>query len=340
MHDKSHFPVFIKGDKYSSILSKKYGYKEWMISRFLEFIPQPEKMLQYIEYNKDIYKNYIRINTLRISITKLKSNLESKGYILKDTPLKEVFEVNKKQDVKKDEKSKIPSIGSTVEYLRGDYYIQDLSSCIAVEEMDIPDNPNVTVLDMAAAPGGKTTFISQKMKNNGIVIAIEPNKNRLPALLFNLSRLQVKNTITLNIFGENVANTGIEFDRMLVDAPCTCEGLVLKDRSRKKSRSLKDIEICNIKQKMLIQAGFDVLKPNGIMVYSTCSFAPEENEMIVSEFLRSNKNAILEPSRYGMDGLTHFNNLEFVTDIKKTKRFYPHIHHTNGFYIAKIRKIE
>lgn len=339
-------PVFIQSSECSKKLSQKYGYKEWMISRFLDFIPDPENLLEFIETRakSDETVEYIRVNTLKIDPEKLKRKLTEKGYLLSDTVLKEVFEVRRKKrdnDGKKD--VKLSTIGSTTEYLKGYYYIQDLSSCIAVEELDIDGNDiepfiDFTVLDMAASPGGKTTFIAQKMRNKGIVIACEPNLKRLTSLFFNLSRCSIKNTLVFNLHGEDVGKLKMMYDRILLDAPCTCEGIILKDESRKKSRNLIDIGKCSNRQKKLIQTAFQTLKPNGVMIYSTCSFAPEENEMIIEYLINQNKNARIEPLRFGLPGLTNFDKYQFTSDMVNTGRFYPHIHDTSGFFIAKIRK--
>jgi NOL1/NOP2/sun family putative RNA methylase len=193
---------------------------------------------------------------------------------------------------------------------------------------------------MAASPGGKTTFMAQKMNNNGSLVACEPNPKRMPPLLFNLSRCGIKNTTIFNIKGEDIEKLEIKFDRILLDAPCSCEGIIGKDDTRKKSRSLRDIEICSIKQRRLIQAALQALKPNGKLVYCTCSFAPEENEMIVHESIRNNKagDVELEPVKYGINGLTEYDNRTFDKELARTKRLYPHIHQTNGFFIAKLRK--
>jgi NOL1/NOP2/sun family putative RNA methylase len=345
------------GKEYCHLLSLKYGYHEWMISRFLEFIPQTEKLLEHIESNLKSGTEYIRANSLKIDPPALKKALVEKGYTVKDTALKEVFEVSKPNDKYNSNKndkgnpkgnvkngSILPAIGSTIEYLRGYYYIQDLSSCMAVEEMELgnydgnTDGRDLNVLDMAAAPGGKTTFIAQKMKNNGTIIALEPNAKRISPLIFNLSRCKVKNALVFNIGGEDARKLEMEFDRILLDAPCSCEGIIGKDFSRKKSRRLKDIYICSIKQKTLIDSAIKLLKPNGIMVYCTCSFAPEENEMVIDNLVRNNDTLEIEPVKYGIDGLTRFNGNSFVKQMINTKRLYPHIHHTNGFFIAKIRK--
>ncbi|MGN6629865.1 MAG: NOL1/NOP2/sun family putative RNA methylase [Candidatus Nitrosocosmicus sp.] len=318
-------------------LAKKYCYPEWMITRFLYFIPDTEMLLRYIE---DIHSNtsnnfdYIRTNTLKIDPDSLKKRLYEKGYTLKNTILKEVFKIEKNSDIK------LPSLGSTLEYLKGYYYIQDLSSCIAVEELEINESCQ-TVLDLAASPGGKTTFIAQKMNNKGNIIACEPNTKRISSLIFNLSRCNVRNAMVFNTLGEDIGRLGMDFDRILLDAPCSCEGIIAKDQSRKTSRIYKDIEICSIKQKKLIKSALNVLKSDGIMIYCTCSFAPEENEMIIDYILNNNNEAVIEiePVKYGINGLTEFNNYKFDKKIKKTKRLYPHIHNTNGFFIAKLKKI-
>lgn len=318
-----------------------------MISRFLNFVPNTENLLEYTENNKSPNYEYIRANNLKIESQKLKERLIEKGFSVKDTILKEVFKVEKtkEEEANNTEESRknngLPSIGSTLEYLKGYYYIQDLSSCIAVDELEISGNNNsMTVLDMASSPGGKTTFIAQKMNNRGKIIACEPNSKRIPSLIFNLSRCSVKNTSIFNIFGEDVGKLAMSFDRILLDAPCTCEGIIIKDETRKKSRNLKDIEVCSNRQKKLIQSALYVLKPSGIMIYCTCSFAPEENEMIIDDLIRNNKDGNIEimPLKYGVNGLTEFGNHQFKKDISKTKRLYPHIHNTNGFYIAKLRK--
>lgn len=342
MSSNAEYPDIFHNE-YSKRLAEKYGYKDWMISRFLRFVPNTELLLEYIEKNKSSYSEYIRANSLKMDSVGLKKRLTEKGYLLEETILDEVFKIdraNNASNSNNDRKTNLPTIGSTLEYLKGYYYIQDLSSCIAVGELEIDERDCTTVLDMAASPGGKTTHMAQKMNNAGNIIACEPNPKRMAPLLFNLSRCGVKNTTIFNMPGEDVEKLGIKFDRVLLDAPCSCEGIVIKDETRKKSRNLEDIEICSIKQRNLIQSAFQVLKPGGKMVYCTCSFAPEENEMVVDELMRNNKDndMELEPVRYGIDGLTEYGDRQFSKELHHTKRLYPHIHHTNGFFIAKLRK--
>lgn len=369
--DSHNNPILFPGNEYSRMLSEKYQYKEWMISRFLNYMPDAEGLLEYVDTKSNLH-TYIRTNTLKINPTSLRIRLLEKGFELKNTIVDEVFEVvNPRLDhftsatsesltsikhsqlqnrsdritanLFEEEQSglkerKLPSLGSTFEYLKGYYYIQDLSSGVAVSEMEICPSDHFNVLDMAAAPGGKTTHIAQKLNNLGKIVACEPNPNRLPSLIFNLSRLGVKNTLVLKMKSEDIMKLGIKFDRVLLDAPCTCEGIILKDESRKRSRTIRDLNICSDRQKTMILAGFKALKPGGIMVYSTCSFAPEENEMIIQHLLDRFKNAQIEPLNYGLPGLTVFHNIVFSERMNQTKRFYPHLHDTNGFFIAKIKK--
>ena len=302
-------------------LADKYSFKEWMISRYLNFIPDTENFLITLHKKPT---TYIRINTLKIEPSLLKQKLINKKIKTKQTLSKYVLEVTN---------STVP-IGATQEYLSGYYYIQDLSSCLAVESLDVKEND--LVLDMAASPGGKTTFLAQLMKNKGTIVAIEPNSIRLERLRLNLSRCGVINTCVMNIYGSKIKEHNIKFDRILLDAPCSCDGIIQKDQKRKKTYSQEIIDYCSINQKMLINDAAKVIKPDGLLVYSTCSLAPEENELVVNS-LFDEFDITLESIEYGVDGLSKIANIELDGSFKKTKRLYPHIHKTSGFYIAKIR---
>lgn len=312
----------------SCALADKFGYDEWMISRFQQFIGDGEEMVRFLEKMEDRPPvQYLRANTLKIETEKLWERLRCKGFELERTILPEVCMVRKKT---------LP-VGATTEYLLGYYYIQDLSSCIAVHELNADHNH--TTLDMAAAPGGKTTFIAQKMNNQGCLIALEPDRNRIPSLVFNMARCGIMNTCVYMMSGNQIYDLNLKFDRVLLDAPCSGEGVIGKDPSRKTGRNPRDIESCVVRQINLIECALRVLKPNGVLIYSTCSFAPEENEFVVNWLINRFEDKIdLEPVRYGgSSGLTTFGKYAFHSSIKNTKRFYPHIDNTLGFYIAKLR---
>lgn len=294
-----------------------------MVGRFLEYMPDVEKCLALMD---SISSAYIRINTLKIDPKSLLSLLEAKNIKLMSTGLPEVYRVVS---------TPVP-LGATPEYLAGLYYIQDLSSCIAVEELDV--SPNQQNMDMACAPGGKTTFIAQKMCNSGAICAIEYNRKRIPSVTFNLSRCGVINTSLYNIDARTARSLKMKFDRVLLDAPCTCEGIISKDKTRKTSHGPSDIEESSQRQQEMLLEATQIVKPGGLIVYSTCSFAPEENEVVIQNLLDVIGNSIvLEPVQHGLPGLTRFNDRRFHPSLRYTARLYPHLHNTVGFFIAKLR---
>jgi NOL1/NOP2/sun family putative RNA methylase len=313
--------ITFSSTKESKELAKEYSYSEWVVNRFLHYIPDVYKFLKRMDKPA---RQYIRVNSLKISKTELKTRLVARGFELEDTSVEDVFSVKKAPH----------PVGATPEYLLGYYYIQDLSSCISVVAMN-PKNDE-TNLDMCAAPGGKTTYIAQKMNNTGLLVAMEANKRRMNSILFNLSRCGVMNTCLYNMDALMASKLSLKYDKILLDAPCTCEGVIQKDVGRKTSHTPKDIEFCSTSQTKLVDTAVNLLKPNGSLVYATCSFAPEENELIVDHILQE-YNAEVIPIPYGSEGLTQFGDLKFNAKVKNTRRFYPHIHSTLGFYVAKIK---
>lgn len=286
-------------------------------------MPDVERCLAAMEYASS---TYIRTNTLKIDPDSLLNMFSAKNIEVDGTELAEVYKVVH---------SPLP-IGATPEYLAGLYYIQDLSSCLAVEELDA--SLNQLNMDMASAPGGKTSFMAQKMCNSGAILAIENSRRRIPSIIFNLSRCGVVNTSIYNIDARSACCLKMKFDRVLLDAPCTGEGIISKDRTRKTSRHPSSIEKSSrLQLEMLLEAS-KVVKPGGLIIYSTCSFAPEENEVVVDELLEISGDSIaVEPVRRGLPGLTHFGDRRFHSSLSHTARFYPHLHNTVGFFIAKIR---
>ncbi|HXG07485.1 MAG TPA: RsmB/NOP family class I SAM-dependent RNA methyltransferase [Nitrososphaera sp.] len=303
-------------------LSSRYGYDKWLVSRFLEFVPNVEDLLEKMESPPT---QYIRVNTLKTCVKVLETRLHSKGFQLERTAIPEVLAVRE---------APMPA-GATNEYLFGYYYIQDLSSCMSVDALDVCENQST--LDIAAAPGGKTTFMAQRMRNTGSIIALEASERRARSMLFNLARCGVYNTCILKMDGIQAEKLGRKFDRVLLDAPCSCEGVIAKDATRKTSHTPQDVDYCSGRQDKLIETAAKVVKPGGILVYSTCSFAPEENEMVIDRLLKKFPNITTEPLKYGTAGLTRFGDMTFDSQLKNTRRLYPHLHDTTGFFIARLR---
>ena len=305
-------------------LSLKYDYPSWLVSRYSKYVPNLQLFLECM--TREEPRRYIRTNYIKISSDNLRERLSSKGFILETTNLAEVFLI----------KNNPYPIGATTEYLLGYYYIQDLSSCFTVDALDLSNN--LLVLDMASSPGGKTTFIAQRMNNTGCILAVEPNPHRLKRLFYNIERCGVANTSIWNIDGKNILDYGLKFDRVLLDAPCSCDGIIQKEKSRKTTYVKESITHCSLKQNKLLEVAVEVTKPGGLVVYSTCSLAPEENEFIVNSVL-SKYDIRLEDISFGVDGLTQFETMNLDSSLNLTKRFYPHMHNTSGFFIAKLRRI-
>ena len=314
--------LIFPGSVESSRLAAKYGYDEWLVSRFLEYVPGIEDFLSNMERPPT---QYIRVNTLKTSKQELEDRLRSKGFELRSTVMPEVLAVDRAP----------LATGATTEYLLGLYYIQDLSSCMAVDALDVVEGQ--TVLDVAAAPGGKTTFIAQKMNNSGSVIALEPNARRARSMSFNIMRCGVYNTSIFRMDGLQAGKFKMKFDRVLLDAPCSCEGVIAKDITRKTSHTPQDVDYCSRIQDNLIEVASRCVKPSGILVYSTCSFAPEENEMVVNRLLEKFGNITVEPIRHGGNGLSNFGDWIFDSQLKNALRLYPHIDDTTGFFIVRLR---
>ena len=227
-------------------------------------------------------------------------------------------------------------LGATPEYLAGYYIIQGANSFLPVLNLGLEENQ--IVVDLCAAPGGKTTHIAQLMNNTGVIYANEIEKERTHSLKSNLHRMNVINCIITNM-DANDFNVG-KVDRVLLDAPCSGTGVISKDASVKTTKSAIEIKKIQKIQKKLILHAFDMLKPNGVMVYSTCSILVEENEEVLDYLLRNRKNAkIEEPDvSVGKNGFMSFRGQDFSNEIKKAKRIYPHVHNMDGFFYCKISK--
>ncbi|MEQ9716349.1 MAG: RsmB/NOP family class I SAM-dependent RNA methyltransferase [Candidatus Asgardarchaeum sp.] len=310
-------------------LAEKYGYREYMIRRYLEIFDE-EELYEFLEACEKGLKTTIRVNTIKVRENLLLKRLEERGIVLEKIKwTKYGYTV---------QKANVP-IGATPEYLLGYYFIQNAASMLPPEIL-FPKNNDI-VVDMCAAPGTKTTYLAQLMNNEGTLISIDSSPTRIKALIANIQRMGIKNTIVLKMDARRLYKIGIRFDKILLDAPCTGEGLIPIDPSRKKSRKLKDIKVMSRIQLELLVSAIKSIKNDGIIVYSTCSIAPEENEYVISQALDEFRDEIkLEPINInvGKPGLLKFEDYTFDERLKFAKRLYPHTDRTIGFFIAKIRK--
>ncbi len=271
--------------------------------------------------------NSARINTLKIKREKLLERLEEVGVSFRSFPW---YNLGLKLDIE--------SPGKLLENLLGYIHIQEELSMVPPLVLD--PQPGESILDLCASPGSKTTQISQMMNNQGLVIANEPSLARVAPLRSNCERLGVINVAVTRYDGRNFPRG--PFDRVLVDAPCSSEGRerrgpgVISRCSRERSQDLQVLQIS------LLKNALRLTKPGGVVVYSTCTYSPEENELVVEAVLEDAEDLRLEkvkiPGLKECPGIIEWNGKRLNDELSCTARYYPHINDTGGFYVAKIIK--
>lgn len=315
-------------------ISLYYGYTPFLCEKLFSLFP-PREAFAFFEANETPRPLVIRTNTLRTSRRALAQALINRGVSLE--PVGKWSKVG----LQVFDSSSVP-LGATPEYLAGHYILQAASSFLPV--MALAPQENERILDMAAAPGGKTTYISALMKNTGCVFANDANKERAKGLIGNIHRLGVKNTIVCNYEAQAFPKVIGGFDRVLLDAPCSGTGVISKDASVKTNKTEKDFMRLPHLQKQLLLAAIDSVdhasKTGGYIVYSTCSVTVEENEGVVQYALNKRSNVKLVPTglAFGKEGFTSFEGKRFHPSLKETRRYYPHAYNVDGFFVAKFKK--
>lgn len=259
----------------------------------------------------------IRINTLRIDSDVLLERLRNKGVKLTKMPYLVHGYIWDAPF----------SASSTPEYLFGYYYIQEAASQLPVQVLDPHDG---VVIDMCAAPGSKTTQISQWMSNKGMILALESSHMRLHALANNIERMGCENVVTIHKDARYVEDLDVLADMILLDAPCSGNLCIEKDWCKK--RTLADFESSARAQRELFDAAWHTLKPGGRLLYSTCSLEIEEDEQVVewalAEFTDASLVSIDIP--VGSPGLTDAT--------RGCRRLWPMQDGTQGFFMALFEK--
>lgn len=228
-------------------------------------------------------------------------------------------------------------------YQRGDFYLQDLASLLPPLLLD--PKPGEEVLDMTAAPGGKTIHLALRMQQQGRLAAVERSKHRYHQLRANLKRFGMQH---VHCYQKNALSLGRScadrFDKVLLDAPCSLEAQF--DPSNPDSYgawSLKKVKRLAHEQLALLNTAMQIVKPGGYVVYSTCTLSPEENEGVISNLLahwqdRVAIEAIDLPITNRMAGITEWQDVSYNAEVMKTERVLPS-QAMHGFYIAKLRRI-
>jgi len=307
------------------------------------FLKRSEKMLPEAEFADFIaacqrpLRKSIRINTLKISVSDFLVRAEKKHWKLFPIPWCSAgFWIDRPLA----EQKELP-LGNTWEHALGLFYIQEASSMLPAEALLYGENLKFKIqhskfLDMAAAPGSKTTQLAALLQNTGLIVANEFSASRIKKLFANLERSGVKNVALTHLDGSKFAKLTPEaFDAILLDAPCTGEGTIRKDHDALANWSERKIHIAAGVQKQLIVAAFEALKPGGILIYSTCTLAPEENEEIC-HYLQTKF-----PESVQFESLAElFPGAKKALTPEGFLRVSPHIFDSEGFFVAKIRKKE
>jgi tRNA (cytosine49-C5)-methyltransferase len=290
---------------------------------FLDRYKKLTDIKKFKEYCSIDLRKSIRVNTLKISVknflNKTDLNLEKIKWC------EEGFFVNDKI-----------TLGNLNEHFLGYFYVQEAASMLPPLVLDIKDK----ILDMCAAPGSKTGQIAAMMKNKGLIIANDYNYIRIKALSLNLQRLGVMNAIITNMKGYFIKE---RFDSILLDAPCSGTGTIRKSPGTLDIYNPNMIRKLCADQKGLINNAFKILNKWGSLVYSTCSLEPEENEGVINFLLNRYDNVKVEKIKFkGLktsEPILEFEGKKYNNEIKKCIRIWPQDNDTDGFFLAKIRKI-
>ncbi len=313
-------------------LAEEFNVLPYMVARYEELIG-PEDTREMLGLKPSDIPRAIRVNTLRTHRDALRQELEEKGFIISTHWIPYALIVHEEP---------VP-IGATHEYMHGLYYIQGLGSQTPVYITD--PKPLHRAIDMAAAPGGKTTQIAQHQRDTTPITALDISPKRLASLKNNVNRLGVKSVIAFNMdarIAPLILGTS-RYDYVLLDAPCTGEGLLPLDPRRRRNRTPMDLRDRACLQHQLLRAAVLLAKPGATIVYTTCSIAPEENEYVVDLVLRELPDCIepvnppLTPPR-ASPGVTSFNRVEFDERLRRCIRLYPHLTRTEGFTICVLRR--
>jgi NOL1/NOP2/sun family putative RNA methylase len=294
-----------------------------------EFLPRYRTIIPDWERFREVCRRPLppvaRTNTLRITPAGLRKRFLRRGIAASHVPWEAtLLRVDR-------------PVGNTIEHWLGLLYVQEAMQVLPAIALD--PRPGDAVLDLCAAPGGKTTQIAAMTGNGASVVANEPNGRRQQALLANVNRLGILSATVTGYRGESFPMRA-RFDRILVDAPCSAEGTLRKEPSLQAGASTAMIARLARLQKRLIARAYDLLRPGGVLVYSTCTFAPEENESVVAHLL-GERDARLTPVHLPVDaspGLPTWVDETYPPEMRGCARVYPHHIDSGGGFVARIER--
>ncbi|XP_064113821.1 probable 28S rRNA (cytosine-C(5))-methyltransferase isoform X1 [Macrobrachium nipponense] len=312
-----------------------YSYNEFLMEKLSELF-SPSELLEYIEASELPRPVTIRTSTLKTRRKALAAALIARGIDVDVIGWSKVGLVVMRT-------ASNATLGATTEYLAGHYMIQGAASFLPV--MALAPKEGEKILDMCAAPGGKTTHIAAIMRNSGMLVCNDLHRDRVKALVGNLHRMGITNaTITCKDGRTFPKMMPLFFDRVLLDAPCSGTGVISKDQGVKTRKDLKDIQRCGHLQKELLLAAIDATHKfdgqSGYIVYSTCSVLIDENESVI-EYALQKRHVKLVPTGLdiGKPGFVNHREKRFNPSMHLCKRLYPHTYNVDGFFVAKLKKL-
>ncbi len=316
-------------------LARKYGYRPYMVERYLRILGYDDTVKLLKSFEKPV-KPVIRCNDLRVNCKWLIKRLESLGFRLEYIG----WSIHGYRVL---ESPSSPTIGSTHEYLKGYYYVHRDAAPLIPQLLLLYNNWEEVVLDACAAPGGKATHLAQLLGDRGVVIANDIVLSRLMALISHVLRMGYTNiVVTWCDLRKMPRLVSTRFSRILLDVPCSGEGTIMLDPGRKTRTTQVDLARIVAREIEILQAGLSLLKPGGILAYTTCSIAPEENEYVVSKILSLNPDVkVVEPPIKLLEwsnGVIEYGGLDLDPSTRKCIRIWPHLHGMIGFTICLLTK--
>ncbi|WP_053956945.1 16S rRNA (cytosine(967)-C(5))-methyltransferase RsmB [Inediibacterium massiliense] len=299
-------------------LSIQYSHPLWLVKKWLNEFGQDFTM-KLLKANNETPKLSIRVNTLKTTKEKLIKMLQTEGVeVDKNTNAEECLHLDH-----------VGNIEELKSYQEGLFQIQDESSMLV--GLVLNPKSGECIVDVCAAPGGKTTHIAQIMKNQGQIIARDIYPHKLNLIKENAKKLGIENIIVQEFDAQKIDVDLIQkADRVLVDAPCSGLGIIRRKPELKYNKTPDHIkEITKIQLEILKNAS-QYVKDNGVLVYSTCTIEKEENIEVIKKFIEYDKN-------FEIIDVNPYIPKKFRGE-EKMIQLYPHIHHTDGFFICKLRK--
>jgi tRNA (cytosine40_48-C5)-methyltransferase len=311
----------VKGEQYEEIADQPHHKEtgEFFLNRYRQIDPKARII-------DDELEQALRLNPLRTTEAELLDKLNRRGAFLKKIPFLQHGYFAKASF----------SMGSTPEYLLGHYYLQGPLSQLVCEVLNPKEGAKV--LDMAAAPGGKTTYLATMVGTGGVVVALDNDAFRLGSVRNNVERMGFKNVVCVKKDARFATDLKMEFEYILLDAPCS--GNFCSEKNWFGKRTIEDIKQNGRVQKELLRAAYQCLQKGGRLVYSTCSLEPEEDELAIDWALKKFSDLKVIPINIelGDKGATTWNNEQLDPSIAGTRRFWPHKTKLEGFYMALLEK--